>query len=390
MISKEDLRATMAGRSIAVDAASIERELSAIWRAAGETPDDGQPAVVRSCVLNLVLFAETEGSANELANDVIDVMRRHPARALVLITDRSATDPIVDAWISVHCQIQRDGTKQACSEQITLAARGTAAEELHAATAALLVPNLPTALWWPGVLPFGTHYFDGLVDLVDCLIFDSARQPDLTTLDRHLVALQRETAVIDLTWLELERWRSHVAQLFDLPEHRPLLARLTQVELTYEPGVTATEPLLMAGWLASRLGWQAVGSDTPTPADNGLAAVPSLEVSLRAGDRPVSISIHPGPASGDAPGNLIRARFVAGPDASFTVTRVYAQGYATKLVAVAGARPLEQTVRFQPLGRVQLVSKALDRLAADSLYFDALQIAAHLAPPPLLAFDATK
>src|SRR5207245_2138248 len=64
-----------------------------------------------------------------------------------------------------------------------------------------------------------------------------------------------------LDWARLTPWRELVAQCFDSVETRPYLDRLTEVQIEYEDlsngaRVQRGQSLLLAGWLASRLGWE--------------------------------------------------------------------------------------------------------------------------------------
>src|SRR5690242_12306149 len=90
-----------ASASIGVDAAAIERELAALWRASAE----GQEAVTRACLWNLIV--RTEGAAElARAKQLIDAIAPAvPARVLLLGHEPSGDGPEVEAWVSANCQV---------------------------------------------------------------------------------------------------------------------------------------------------------------------------------------------------------------------------------------------------------------------------------------------
>src|SRR5690606_13404426 len=95
------------------------------------------------------------------------------------------------------------------------------------------------------------------------VVWDSRRFPDGSLLPQTLEFLQdryhQEQAFSDLAWGGIELWREEVASLFDSPDASPSLDALERVEIDFRPGrgEVAPQPLLLAGWMASRLGWNA-------------------------------------------------------------------------------------------------------------------------------------
>jgi glucose-6-phosphate dehydrogenase assembly protein OpcA len=51
-------------------------------------------------------------------------------------------------------------------------------------------------------------------------------------------------------------WRELTAQAFDSEHRQEALTRVHRLELEYTASPNTSQPLLFAGWLASRLGWQ--------------------------------------------------------------------------------------------------------------------------------------
>lgn len=129
-----------------------------------------------------------------------------------------------------------------------IAVSGLSPKYLDNAVAAMRLSNLPTAVWWRGG---SVATFHNLADLADRLIMDVAEPDDLWS---EAIRLFERTALTDLRWAALTRWRAALAHLFDLPTIRRSAAALKTVCIE-----TADLPSgrLYAGWLKSRLAWPA-------------------------------------------------------------------------------------------------------------------------------------
>jgi hypothetical protein len=82
--------------------------------------------------------------------------------------------------------------------------------------------------------------------------------------------------VVDLAWLRTTPWRERLAASFDPLVRKPRLEQISQVAIRHREGSAASAALL-AGWLASRLGWYdsdvAVDLQTVEQEVQGLAGV---------------------------------------------------------------------------------------------------------------------
>jgi hypothetical protein len=120
-----------------------------------------------------------------------------------------------------------------------------------------------------------------LLPLTDVILLDS----DLQETDNCLASaaeLRESAYLVDLAWLRTTPWRERLASSFDLPARSYALGRLTGLRVRHQAGSLASASLL-AGWLASRLGWQA----SPLHAGEGW----EWEGIAEAGDREVEISL---------------------------------------------------------------------------------------------------
>ena len=127
-----------------------------------------------------------------------------------------------------------------------VALEGLRPEYLNNAVAALSLSSLPTLVWWRGGT---TSTLEGLATLADRLVLDA---PDPTDAWAHVAALADKTAVSDLRWARLTRWRALMAHFFDLPDVLAAASRLRSLHVEGSDRFTAK---LFAGWIASALRW---------------------------------------------------------------------------------------------------------------------------------------
>src|ERR671935_1707383 len=122
-----------------IDAAKLERELARMWAEMSAPKGDGQETgVVRACVLNLVVYVAGKEECPEV-NELLEVVvERHPCRAILLVANRAATEPRLEAFVSTRCQLTTRGPRQVCGEQITIEADGPLVETASTAVAPLL------------------------------------------------------------------------------------------------------------------------------------------------------------------------------------------------------------------------------------------------------------
>jgi len=240
-----------------VDPDAIAAELRALWRELGASESSG---VTRALMLNFVLHVAPGGDLVAASRTVARVTAALPSRAFVLVESDDRDDgAALEAWISSHCVLGGHG-KQVCCEQITLRARRDAGDALAAQLLSLLVPDLPTVLWWPDG-DIESRLLARIAREVDRLIIDSAAFTHAETGLRALAALAERgtataTTVDDVAWARLDAWRELTACPFDGPPFDRLLPTLRSARIVHTAH-GAAQAWLFAGWLASRLGWRA-------------------------------------------------------------------------------------------------------------------------------------
>jgi glucose-6-phosphate dehydrogenase assembly protein OpcA len=241
-----------------IDVASLERELTALWRELGE----GE-GVIRSSVLNLIVCVRAGTPLAALDELIAELTAAHPSRVILLASDRAATTSSVNAFVTSRCSLPTSYSRQVCCEQITIEARGASALETPSAIAPLLVADLPVFLWWNREPELSDPLLRRLIKLSDRLIVDSdlAMDPVAALLDlaRLVRGEGRYHHLTDLCWARLNLWRSIIAGFYDVAAYRPALDRLRRVRIACaptSPRAVCPAALLLAGWLGSRLGWQ--------------------------------------------------------------------------------------------------------------------------------------
>ena len=128
----------------------------------------------------------------------------------------------------------------------TIVVTGLAPRFVNNAVASLRLSSLPAAVWWRGG---STEALEDLAALADRLVLDT---DDPTGVWTRAGTLFERSAVTDLRWAKLTRWRALLAHLFDVPQVRAAAGRVTRLAIE-APDLHAGR--LFAGWLASCLGW---------------------------------------------------------------------------------------------------------------------------------------
>jgi len=192
---------------------------------------------VRATTLNLIAFAPSATDAELTQRALERIGGSHPLRAIVAGLGGDG----VRATVSAACWLG-SGMQHVCSEQILLTAR---ADALPSAILSLLVPDLPTFVWWQGPMPPKLALLDDLAALGTATIVDS----NTSSLEGVEAVGNLDPHVTDLAWLRLEPWREAIASVFDPPSVAAELQSLHTVDILGP----INEARLLTGWLGSRL-----------------------------------------------------------------------------------------------------------------------------------------
>ena len=243
----------LAGYAISVDVNGIEKELAALWRTQSK---EKSQALTRACAWNLVVQCSDDDAMSKAKRTADALVHAVPTRTiLVKNTPYATTGKELEAWVSANCHIGAGGGKLLCTEEIHIESRSKGAELVPSLLRALVVPDVPTALWWAGPPPDNANAVRVLLSGVDRLIVDSIAAPggSLSKL-AHVGGLLDGLVLVDLNWLRTATLRSLLASMFDAPVGHDALFKMRRlrVEVT-DQGMPAAK--LMLGWLTSRLKW---------------------------------------------------------------------------------------------------------------------------------------
>lgn len=272
-----------------VDVGAIERELHRLWSSLdGGTQGAGTAGeqITRICTLTLLAVVR-DGRRVETAAAADRLATRYPSRSIILdlappATGLAGDEGTLTAEVALNCHTPGSNRPAVCCEQIVVSASGRALARVPALVLPLLVPNLPVYLWWPDDVPVaseppaGTGQRDALpspeadvlrrlAESADVLIVDSSamRRPAAGLKVASALAGPLSGGLRDLTWGRITPWRDLIVQCFDPAPMRAALDRLDRINIRTEPGQSDNAlpiaGLLLAGWLAGRLGWEPAG-----------------------------------------------------------------------------------------------------------------------------------
>lgn len=245
-----------------------------------------------------VPFAEIEVTLARLVRD--GRRRQAPARALTatvvvlgsaerIASAAEALEHLGEAG-GVRAILISEGDHTAPTARVTEAAIaifGLSPRFLNNAVAALRLSSLPAVVWWRGG---SSEALEDLAELADRLILDTEQPDDAWARAPEIV---ERTALTDLRWTRLTRWRSALAHLFDMPQVRDGAAGITRLSIE-----TADPPAarLFAGWLRSSLGWTSAVTIEIAAAKGGKGdpRTPLTRVALTGKDLSMSLQVKEG------------------------------------------------------------------------------------------------
>jgi glucose-6-phosphate dehydrogenase assembly protein OpcA len=241
----------LTGADVRVDVNAIEKQLSELWR---EEKGESERAVTRAALWNVVAHTWT-AEHHTKATQTLGLASAHvPQRTIVVQARLDGPDEIA-AWISANCHMVGKG-RQVCSEEVAITASGGRIGHVPPVVNALLLPDMPVAVWWIGDLPSGSKkYVESLLEPADRLIVDSSHFSSAADLDLLCwLGDNTFTAPADLNWVRLEEWRAATAALFDPPSMRSRLGGIAAVRVKGGGdgfgGTTAAR--LFASWISAQ------------------------------------------------------------------------------------------------------------------------------------------
>ncbi|MBX0328986.1 glucose-6-phosphate dehydrogenase assembly protein OpcA [Oscillochloris sp. ZM17-4] len=377
------------------DIVTIERDLQELWKNNTAEAAAAGHSTTRALTLNLLARASSADEADAMGAVIQELTASHPCRAVVLIDQPATGEPQLEAWVQANCLLPAPGAPQVCGEQITISSRGGRAGQVASLMLPLLVPDLPVVLWMAGDQPFGHRLLGKLRGVLDRLIVDSAGFADPI---RDLVTMAAfdagdtpgpgagpdSPALSDLNWARLTPWRELTAQFFDTRPFLPHLHRLDHVEIDYVAAGDGglLRALMLAGWLASSLGWDLVDGGVSRAGEEISLRMVRPGVGAASGDtRPVTISLRPAPFDNNALVGLsaLHMRAVDHVLADFSVEHTDSPTCARTVAQADGHPTVSRLARVERAGAADLLAAELRLLSRDRTFSAALQAAAGFA-----------
>jgi len=365
-----------------IDVGKIEKELAAMWKPAAESVgSDAESGVTRACALNLLVYATATDDREQIYEMLDAVCEQHPGRTLVLVADRAATEPKLDAYVSTRCRLLGGNRKQICGEQVTIEAAGPVVDTVASAIAPLLVPDVPVFLWWKDIPHYEDKLFNRMTAMSDRMVIDSScfdhPHKDLLRLARMIRERPQFMSASDLNWGRLTAWRNLIASFWDVPDYRPHLDKIERIVVEYDPPCfapdeIAPQSLLAVGWLASRLGWSIEGNGERE--ENG-----DTSFQLRASGREIKVLMQATKREGYADGLLVSLTLSTGDaSAEFRVAFSDDREKLETEARVDGARTVGRVLSYEQKTEGQRLSRELSLYKRDFIYEEALASAAQL------------
>jgi glucose-6-phosphate dehydrogenase assembly protein OpcA len=261
----------MIDENIRVHAGSIEDQLAELWRSEKKEKDG---AITRAALWNVVAHTWTPRQHSHATEVLARASASVPQRTIIVRADPNGPHDM-QAWISANCHMLGD-ERQVCSEEVSIVAGGDRVDHIAPLVNALLLPDMPVAVWWLGDLPNEHAYVEALLEPADRLIVDSSQFDSAA--DFALVAKiaeQTTTAPADVNWARVEEWRAASAAVFDPPAMRARLQSIANVRVTTAGGSlgATSEAVLYMSWLMAQLGYEIPYELATQTEEEGISAV---------------------------------------------------------------------------------------------------------------------
>jgi glucose-6-phosphate dehydrogenase assembly protein OpcA len=366
-----------------VDISKIEKQLAVMWHESNPPESAGAGsdyAVSRACALNLIIYTSAREDSSPIYQLLDEVSAQHPGRTFLIIADRDVKLPSMDSDAGLICRKLGGGNKAVCNEQITFRADGPALSSAASAIAPLLVPDVPVFLWWKDPPNYNDDLWTDLALMSDRIVVDSEHFSDIvddfTSLKQLVLKKEADIRVTDLNWGRLTTWRSLIAGFWDIPAYRTDLESIEYASIGYNPDSnvrngSSAKPLLLAGWLASRLGWRFEKTDAS--ADQTYFTFDHL-------NRKITIMIAPSKSGPQCKGLITSLSFTArGGSAEFAVRLSDDARRLTTEARIDGQMTAGRTLSYEARSEGQRLSSELSFLNRDAVYENSLAVAAELA-----------
>jgi glucose-6-phosphate dehydrogenase assembly protein OpcA len=231
-----------------------------VWSADDTTPDAIEAALrellrerhaadsslAPARVLNLIVIIDREFKA-EVKERLERAGQYHASRTVLCAVEPDRTE--MDAVATISYEDPHDGLS-VVRETVEIDIGPEHLRALRTIVDPVLISEIPTVCWSPGG---HAEIVRELLGVVDVILLDSDDAVDPREAFQRAELVREHAYVVDLAWLRTTPWRERLAA--SLGQRPQALDSLLSIEIRYRDGSTACA-LLLAGWLASRLGWE--------------------------------------------------------------------------------------------------------------------------------------
>lgn len=243
----------------------------AVWSAQDTTPAEIESALrdlvsdrhrendcyVAARALNLVCIVDAQFSG-EIANRLRRVGRYHASRTVVCSVTPGRTT--IDARATVASEADpRPGEFSIMRETVVVSVGERHLPRLAQVVDPLVVTDLATVAWSPHghreAVDSLVTAAGGARPVAQCIMLDSADEPDQREALDRVCSLAQRAGVVDLGWLRTTPWRERLAAHYDPADRRPELGTISKVSVRHGAD-SLISGLLLVGWLCDRLGWR--------------------------------------------------------------------------------------------------------------------------------------
>ena len=196
-------------------------------------------------------------SADDLRGQFVDrAISAHRPRRLITLAPTLAPDRPLETLVAAYCPLpeERGASEDACGDVVVLRGGMGAIQQGLGMLQHLITADLPCWVWWNGSMDESPDLMEALAPPPRRLVVDSSIGQPRRCLDLLVDRIETGQSVNDLNWLRLRSWRESLAMVFDPPSRQSALDRVVQLDIDVE-GDHPVKGLLLAAWIADRLGW---------------------------------------------------------------------------------------------------------------------------------------
>jgi glucose-6-phosphate dehydrogenase assembly protein OpcA len=201
-------------------------------------------------------------SAQDLRGQFVDsAISAHMPRRLITLAPTLDTGLPLETLVAAYCPLseERLNAAGACGDAVVLRGGMGSIQQGLPLIQPLVGDDLPCWVWWNSSLDESEDMLAALAPPSRRLVVDTSLGQPRRCLNVLVDRIQTGQAVNDLNWMRLRGWRESLAMVFDPPSRRDALAHVAQLDIDVE-GDNPVKGLLLAAWLADRLGWHRIAS----------------------------------------------------------------------------------------------------------------------------------